>query len=125
MVIYAGYDYYAETYQGSLTEELFNRQAVRASHYIDRITFERLKNNEETPDEVKWACCEMCDALQADEAAKVEGKNVQSVNNAGYSVTFASGVENEISGNLQKIAELYIPQKFLSMCVYDGEDCSG
>lgn len=125
MVIYAEYEYYADVYGGTLTEELFNRQAVRASRYIDRITFERLKNNKETPDEVKWACCEMCDELQADEAAKVEGKSVQSVNNAGYSVTFVSGADSEISGKLQKIAELYIPQEFLSMCAYDEEACNG
>lgn len=119
MDAYITYDFYTSEYGGAMPENLFKKQAVRASRYIDRITFDRVKDLEDIPESVKYACCEMTDALQVYDDAKVDGKDVQSVSNAGYSVTFASGSDASggITGKLYEIAELYIPAHLLSMCV--------
>lgn len=121
MNAYATYDYYTDEYGGDMPEIQFKRQAVRASLYIDKITFDRIKSLDNIPEGVKYACCEMCDVLYAYDMAKVDGKDVQSVSNAGYSVTFTSGTDvgSGIAGKLYELAELYIPTHLLSMCVYE------
>lgn len=121
MNAYVTYVYYIDEYGGDMPEVQFKRQAVRASMYIDKITFDRIKALGEVPEGVKFACCEMSEALYAYDTAKVDGKDVQSVSNAGYSVTFTSGSDTGggIAGKLYELAELYIPAHLLSMCAYD------
>lgn len=121
MDAYVTYAYYTDEYGGDMPELQFKRQAVRASMYIDKITFDRIKALGEVPEGVKLACCEMADVIYAYDTAKVDGKDVQSVSNAGYSVTFASGADagSGIAGRLYALAELYIPAYLLSMCVYE------
>lgn len=117
---YADYEYYIDTYCGDMIEVHFNRQIVRVSSFIDYITFGRLGGPEAAPEEVKYAACEMCDVLQAYEDAKVEGRDVQSVSNAGYSVTFAGSADTGgANAEMNRIAQRYIPAHLLSMCVYE------
>jgi len=125
MDVYADYGYYAGAYGGTLPEHLFEKWAARASAYIDRITFGRIGRLGSVPEGVKRACCEMCDAFQKREAAKVDGKDVQSVNNAGYSVTFSQngGADPELH-DLYEIAYLHIPPELMSMWAYEGA-CNG
>lgn len=123
MKTYADYGYYADVYGGTMDERAFTKWSIRASAYIDRITYGRM--TDPAPEGVQYACCAMCEMLQAREAAKVDGKNVQSVSNAGYSVTFSQGERADTSeaAALHEIAQLYVPPDLLSMWAY-GEACN-
>lgn len=82
---YATYDYYAETYGGTLVPiSAFTRLERRARAVVDQATFCRIR----APDEaVKQAVCALCD-LYYDEETRGQ---ISSENNDGYSVTYAKG----------------------------------
>ena len=99
-----------------MPEVSFNRLAVRMSRHIDKITFGRLEALIEAPDWLKFACCEMCDVQLGHENAKTDGKNVKSVSNDGYSVTFSEDSVTEAAHKaaLEDVAGIYIPAAYLS-----------
>ena len=83
------YAFYAETYHGALTEADYNRLAVKASAYLDRVTFNRLAAVTDAPtlELAKLACCAVADAM-----ADIErNPGVQAESNDGVSVTYAVG----------------------------------
>lgn len=116
MVKYTDYQFYIEVYNGTMPETSFERRVVAASAYIRKITFDRVSEND-IPDEVKYACCAVCDVIDDIESAKVAGKTVKSESNDGYSVTF----ETDTLDRLYDAAYLYLePTGLLSMgCDYD------
>lgn len=119
---YAEYVYYTETYGGSMPEVSFNQLSMRMSRWIDKITFGRLKTLAEAPEWLKFACCEMCEKQFAHDSAQTDGKNVKSVNNDGYSVTFSDDSVSDaaLKVALSDIASTYIPPEYLS-CDTRGE----
>ena len=60
MNLYADYNFYVSEYKGQATEEEFQRQIVKASAHVRRITFGRADNCMEM-EEVKLAACAVCD----------------------------------------------------------------
>ena len=130
MIKYASYDYYTKVYGGSLDDDLFDKHVIRASAFIRSLVNGKLETDDYDIDdyeEVKYACCEMCDAIDTLESSSASdgGRLVNSVSNDGYSVSYASGgqtaasVEEATNDRLVTIARQYLAETgLLSRCVY-------
>ncbi len=128
MKTYATYFFYTDTYGGTAAEVEFNRNAYKASRFIDKITFDRAGTvtDPDTLELLAYAVCEMADQLIAEVAAMVDGKTVKSVSNDGYSVSFvteADGAAGLTSQKLYSIAENYLPTELLSFVIEDEGGC--
>ena len=100
-MIYADYEFYSGCYYGIVSEEEFQRLAVRASSFLDYYTQNRAKKYADLH-EVKTACCALVDKYKAIETAQeLAQKNLaaglasdegelQSETVGGYSRTFRS-----------------------------------
>lgn len=87
---YATYAYYVGTYGGnSIPESEFPKYAKKASAEIDHVTFGRLKRktDDEIPDEVRDAVCDVAERMHKISTIEEEG-NYASENNDGYSVSY-------------------------------------
>lgn len=100
---YADYEYYRLTYHGSLPEETFTRLARRASAYLDRVSFGRIR---EATEAVKDACCAVVEAMELNE----RGGGIASETNDGVSVSYVAGISNAKSEDrrLYDAAFLYL-----------------
>lgn len=112
MVKYADYKFYEEVYNGTMPETSFDRVIVGCSSYLDKITFGRVADISDS-EQVKYACCAMCDAMDEIESAKVGGKTVKSENNDGYSVSFVTEADGQdpdsvLRNALYQKARLYL-----------------
>lgn len=128
MKAYATYSFYVDTYGGSAEEAEFNRNAFKASRFLDKVTFDRAAaaTDHDTLELLAYAVCEMADQLQAEASAQVDGKTVKSVSNDGYSVSFvteADGGASLTSQRLYSIAENYLPTELLSFVCGDVGGC--
>ncbi|MEG1396089.1 MAG: hypothetical protein RSC82_03840 [Oscillospiraceae bacterium] len=101
-MITVDYAFYACAFQGTATKENFERLAVKASAYLDRLTFDRITDTLPAPilQRAKLACCGVVDALLLNE----QGGGVASETNDGISVTYVAGVSNSKS-ETQRIRE--------------------
>lgn len=129
MDAYITFDFYSNTYGGSVPEGTFPRLAYKASVYLDKITFNRIKQvtDDETLEKVKYTVCEMVDQLYQSENSKVDGKTVKSVSNQGYSTTFVTEGDGgtELTYNtLYYIAEVYLPSWLLSFVIDENGGCN-
>lgn len=113
---YADYKYYKEAYGGLMPEQSFDKLSIQNSAYIDKFTFNRLENINPVPEWLKYACCAMCEISNEYLDAKSDGKNIKSVSNSGYSVTYSdeSVSEQGYINKLQTIMQLYIPNEYLT-----------
>ena len=66
-MIYANYSDYIYRYLGRAirSEEDFDRLALRASAFLDRITFGRAEHYRDTKGKLALACCAVAERLQA------------------------------------------------------------
>lgn len=87
-MIAVDYDFYLQVYKGKMTQEDFERLSVKASAYLDYVTFGRI--NDALPDsvqqKVKLALCEVVDTYLLNE----QGGGIASESNDGISVTYVS-----------------------------------
>ena len=91
MMAYADYAYYRDNFRGGAVSEAdFPGLAVKASAFIDRLTFNRLRSADIIPDEAKMAMCTVAERIQVAEKSGVLNVNaaVKSENNDGYSVSY-------------------------------------
>ena len=104
--MYADYSFYANTYKGTLSADEYTRLAVRASAYVDRITFGRANKAEgDDLEAVKMAACAIVDELVLQE----QGGIVTSETNDGISRSFATG--SVVKSSTQRIydaAEVFL-----------------
>lgn len=91
-MIYADYDYYKETFHGSLSEEDFIRLSRQASAYIDTVTFFRAENavTGKLGGRIKDACCAVAETYALNE----KGGGIASETNDGISVNYVAGISN-------------------------------
>lgn len=95
---YIDYDFYTKSYGGtSVPQNSFLRYSIKASAYIDKITFGRISKMYITdstdegynvPDEVKFAVCAVIDV---DKKIEDDGGIISSESNGNYSVTYTDG----------------------------------
>lgn len=102
---YCDYDYYVKEYNGTMPEEDFNREVLKASAYVDQITMKRI-----TPDvlkkygeEIKLATCAACDCLYSFES----GGEVTSESVGSWSRSYGSSGRTH-QQKLQDSVETYL-----------------
>lgn len=118
---YATYDYYINTFFGSMVpDNIFPRCVDLAGKYIDQFTFERITD----PDDIKGledCACEMAETIYQ-MRFKNEGKEKKSENTDGYSVTYVTEVadgqalEDVLRRKLYDICKLYLVSTGLMYC---------
>lgn len=86
MKIYADYIFYAETYEGEMEENDFQRHALSASQYIRYLTMG--KSDRYEGDELKYAVCEAADVLYSASQSNDSKGEKKSENTDGYSVSY-------------------------------------
>ena len=101
-MITVNYSYYTGTYKGTMPEADFNRLLVKASVYLDRVTFGRLADVTDTAilELAKLACCSVIDTYLLNE----QGGGIASESNDGVTVSYVAGVSNAKSDS-QRLRE--------------------
>ncbi len=92
------YDYYKDSYCGSITKEDFNRVLPKAEAYLSGATHGRIKTADTN---VCFALCELCDIF----ADEIDRKNISSENCDGYSVSYD---ESDVQGDAWEIVKIYL-----------------
>lgn len=79
-MILINYDYYHNTYGGTIPENSFNQKAIEASSKVNHYTYNRI-NNDNIDDNVRNATCEVADLLYNQEQLKLKITTNSSENN--------------------------------------------
>lgn len=101
MECYADYEYYMTEYGGrSIPEEAFQSAMLKASAFLNRITYGRI--TEPYRDEVRCAACELAEMQHLYEQKHAGGTGeVKSENTDGYAVAYVTeGVDGETQESL-------------------------
>lgn len=102
--MYTDYSYYKNDFGSQKAEEAdFNRLLSLAEKYIDKITFNRIK---EADDDVKNAVCAVVDIL----ADNYQASDIVSESNDGYSVSYK---RENFEKKIYKTAKTYLPSYLL------------
>ena len=88
MVEYADRDFYENTFHGEIIpEKAFPSMILKASIFVKFLTFSRVDDMTEIPEEVSLATCAIADVMYQDGMRKDDaGREIASENNDGYSV---------------------------------------
>lgn len=113
MTVYADYTYYQNSFHGgAVSETAFPGLAVRASAFIDQMTFGRLRSAEEIPVEIKLAVCAVAERMNTADRSGAADINaaVKSENNDGYSVSYndLSDIHQQLQLDYESAALLYL-----------------
>ncbi|MBS6195478.1 MAG: hypothetical protein KH828_07860 [Clostridiales bacterium] len=91
MQLYVGYQYYAETYNGTMIpEEFFPKAAREASAFIREITHDMIV---EVTDDIRDAACGVAEVYYSEDNNQGEGndhREVKSENTDGYSISYVT-----------------------------------
>jgi hypothetical protein len=109
---YTDFAYYRDTYLGTaIAEAQFPALALRASAYIDQITFQRAaaENDTDTVDLIKMATCSVAEEIQKTQESGDTG-GIVSESVGSHSVTYAenSSARRSIEQKLLTAAALYL-----------------
>lgn len=112
--MYADYVFYVEAYGGENIPPLdWPRISRHADAYLDRLTYNRMKNGAVVTDAVRMAACAVAEAIQRHEKTqKVNPAGVKSESVGGQSVTYedAATLSAQYDAALLDAADLWIPR---------------
>jgi len=121
---YADYTYYVTSYLGStIAESDFPALALRASAYIDQITFNRASTDTENTAAIKNAMCAVAEELQRqDQTSYVDGVISESV--GSHSVTYANNSNRARSNvtKLQDVAKVWLANTYLMFAGFNTDE---
>lgn len=117
------YQYYSDTYKGSMTEDEFDRNILTASAYLNKITFGRIEADiSDLSEDIQHLACLCADEVKSLSEANVDGRKVASVSNDGYSVSFADSgntdIQSDIYSKIYYLARTYLPSEYLYAGVF-------
>lgn len=98
MINYADYEFYIETYEGKLSQDLFDSIIPKASRSIDKAVNKKIEESDIT-DKVKFVTCELVDYLYS----KNKRNNVSTIIIDGVHKTFKDKTSNEERRELREI----------------------
>lgn len=133
MAVYADFTFYSTQYLGTaIAEADFPALALRASAYIDRITFGRVAaiitadTETTTINLIKMAVSNVAEELQTIATEVVTGY-ITSETVGSHSVTYASGYTSELSTNdrLTAAANLWLEGTYLMFGGFNSEEYGG
>lgn len=113
--MYASYEFYTETFGGSLTETDFRKYELRAEVYIRYLTYVNGDIFAKEDNRVKMAVCAaaevVADAVRSSSMTSLPGRALKSETTDGYSVSYADGpadLEVELRKNILEAIEIYL-----------------
>jgi hypothetical protein len=124
---YATYSYYSTTYLGtSIASADFSRLALRASAWIDRLTFQRAADDTTYTDEIKMATCAVAEEIQTVEAGG-NADGIQSEAIGQNSVTYATSSTKQLTAGEKYLqaAALYLGSTGLMFPGFASGEYSG
>ena len=103
MVEYADRDFYENTFHGEIIpEKAFPSMILKASIFVKFLTFSRVDDMTEIPEEVSLATCAIADVMYQDGMRKDDaGREIASENNDGYSVSFVTS-QSKTTGTVEQ-----------------------
>lgn len=107
-MITTSYEYYAETYGGSLSEDTFNKILPDAETYIENRTFGNVDSiDEDSPyvNQVRRTVCKVVDLVSSRTNYKtgiMDNRVVSSESVGGWSKTYKTGGNNEDSALFER-----------------------
>lgn len=123
MKIYADYEFYVAGYllgrKPKIPKEDFQFWAMQASSGIQRVTFGRMDDMKEIPEDVKMCCCEVAEKMCVFDSMKEEdGRILQSYNNDGESGTYATTdmTDAALEGNIYRVIHKWLAPSGLMYC---------
>lgn len=113
MIEYADREFYENSFHGEIIpENAFPGVILKASIFLKFLTFSRVDELQEIPEEVKLATCAVAETMYQDMQAKDgAGREIASENNDGYSVSFVTSQSDNvgtIEHRCKKIAYPYL-----------------
>jgi hypothetical protein len=105
---YLTYDDYKEL-GGTLPEKEFRLTERKAQRWLDYFTFDRCKQLEVIPNEVREVLKEFIDRLTAFEAQKEAGETITQYSNSVEQLTFKVKTEEDTKKELSSIALEWLP----------------
>lgn len=100
MTTYVDFEYYSETYHGSVSNSLFNSLVIDASKIVDRNVNKELEEDDITED-VKYVVCKLVDLLNAKKNS--DDKSISSISIDGVSKTYKVMSESEYKNKLKDV----------------------
>lgn len=111
-MVYTDYRFYTEVYGGTAVDAArWPGLALRASAFVDRLTYGRLAAGADVTDAVCMAVCAVAEVeAQLDAAGAARGVAAES--NDGYSVTYEGGAARAAQAGADRLAaaELFLPR---------------
>jgi hypothetical protein len=119
MTAYTDYTYYTGTYLGSIIASTdFAALALRASAYLDRLTFDRTApvvtaaTDTTTIDKIKMAVCAIAELLAKDgdtiTGTVIDGVQSESLGESSITFNPKSSAQKTFSMKMLQVAELYL-----------------
>ena len=105
---YLTYDDYKEL-GGTLSEDDFRLIERKAQRWLDYFTFDRIKQLDVIPNEVREVLTEFITRLTAYEAQKEAGETITQYSNSVEQISFKVKTEDEVKSDLAKIALEWLP----------------
>jgi glutamate synthase domain-containing protein 3 len=105
---YLTYDDYKEL-GGTLSEHDFRFAERKAQRWLDYFTFDRCKELDVIPNEVREVLTEFIQRTVAYETQKEAGETITQYSNSVEQITFDIKSEDELKSDLQKIALEWLP----------------
>ena len=105
MTRYSDYEFYANEYGGALSEEGFNKEALRASAYIDTLTMYRIDTQalEKYGNQIKLATCAVIDVYSSER----DGGEIASESVGSWSRSYSTSGK-DTQARLYEAAETYL-----------------
>lgn len=112
--MYADYVFYVEAYGGENIPPLdWPRISRHADAYLDRLTYNRMKNGAVVTDAVRMAACAVAEAMRRhEETQTVNPAGIKAESVGGQSVTYEDAVSSaaRYDAEMMEAADLWLPR---------------
>ncbi len=108
-MVYVDYEYYHNTYCGTLPEDSFNKMVLKASREIDnnvntRLNQEKINNlPEKAQEQLKYTACALIDLISKQE--ENNSRRVSSISIDGVNKTFKDISSKDIDKDIEKVIQ--------------------
>lgn len=108
-MLYADYNFYRNTFKGSVDEPTFNSQVVEASFYIKSLTRGNI-DEKNIPDVVKMATCSIIGVLAEEKKQNSINSVIASESVGNHSRSYQNKIKSseEIEKEKLRLAKLYL-----------------
>lgn len=109
------YSFYINLYGGENipSDSKFSRYGLRASNFINKVTFNRININD-IPDEVQMAVCALSDAIYKND--QIGLKTTETVGN--HTISYAQISDSDMDKKLYNLVKTYLPDELLYRGIY-------